>query len=183
MWRNLLRWARITKAGVDGKQFAEQQVSYMGKVADSVMVFPYGMHGNVPVDYLTVMAAMAGNAENRAVLGCLPKTRPELAEGETAFYHPPTNAFIIWRSTGALEIQTGEGGGAPITVVASQVDVTAPVINMTGDVTIDGNLSVTGSGSAATLPAIVTSGGQDISGTHTHGGVQTGGGTTGTPNS
>ena len=165
MFRNLIRWARITKAGTDTDQFAVQQMDYLGKVSDGLIVFPYGIHGNVPADALALMFAVQGNPENRAAIAWTPKDRPTLADGEVAFYHPPTDAYIIWRSTGKLEIVTGTEGTADIEITAANVK-------------INGNLEVTGS---ATLGATVTSNGVNISDTHKHSGVQTGAGNTGNP--
>ena len=176
--RNLLRWARITKAGSDDKQFATQQMEYLGKVADGLIVFPYGLHGNVPPDALALMFAVQGNPDNRAAIAWTPKDRPKLADGEVAFYHPPTDAFIIWRASGDLDIETGNKGGANVNINCKQAKVTAsesmtfdtPEATFKGSVTIDLALTVTGS---TTLSSTVTSGGKDISDTHTHVGSPT----------
>ena len=149
-FRNLIRWARITKAGSDDKQFATQQMEYLGKVADGLIVFPYGLHGNVPPDSLALMFAVQGNPDNRAAIAWAPKDRPKLAEGEVAFYHPPTDAFMIWRANGDLDIETGSKGGANININCKQANITAsesvtfttPLATFTGDVAIDGNLQV-----------------------------------------
>lgn len=144
----LLRWARITKAGSDTEQFATQQMSSMGKVADGLIVFPYGHHGNVPADALALMFAVQGNPDNRAAIAWTPKDRPQLAEGEVAFYHPPTGGLLVWKANGDLEITTS----ADVKVTAANIEatatvaatVTAPTINLTGNVVITGNLAVSG---------------------------------------
>lgn len=78
---------------------------------------------------------------------------------------------------------------------STMADITAPVINLVGEVLIDGNLAVS-SGHTATFNGDVTmesgtldvqsgsvmAGGKDIGSAHTHSGVQTGGGNTGGPN-
>ena len=69
------------------------------------------------------------------------------------------NATITIEANGAISIT----GGAAATV-------NVPTLNITGNVAITGDLSVTGA---------VTNSGTNISRTHTHGGVQTGSGTTG----
>lgn len=191
--KNIVRWARITKAGSDDQQFATQQMEYLGKVADGIIVFPYGIHGNVPPDSLALMFAAQGNPDNRAAIAWTPKDRPKLAEGEVAFYHPPTGAFIIWRASGDLDIETGNKGGANINIKCNQANITAaesvtvdtvdatikasstvtvdsPESTFTGNVTIDMDLDVTG---ATTLSSTVTSTGKDISDTHTHTGSAT----------
>jgi len=58
-FRKLLRWARITKAGSDDKQFATQQLEYMGKVADAATVTPFGYHANATPDFLALMGCQA----------------------------------------------------------------------------------------------------------------------------
>lgn len=187
MLRNLIRWARITKAGTDKEQFATQQMEYLGKVADGLIVFPYGIHGNVPPDALALMLAVQGSADNRAAIAWTPKDRPELKAGEVAFYHPPTDAFIIWKENGDLDIETGNGGTANININCKNVNLTASdnvnieckqtnitasesVTLDTPETTITGNLTVQGNTS---LSATVTSNGKDISDTHTHNGSPT----------
>ena len=89
----LIRWGRIAKAGADDQQFAVQQVEYLGKVADCLIVFPYGIHGNIPADALALMLSVQGNPDNRAAIAWTPKIRPQLADGEVAYYHPPTGTI------------------------------------------------------------------------------------------
>lgn len=178
MLKNLIRWAKITKAGSDDTQFATQQMTYLKKVGDGIMVFPYGTHANVPPGALALMFAVQGNPDNRAAIAWTPKNRPTLAEGEVAFYHPPTKAFIIWRASGDLDIETGDGGTGNVNINCKQANVTAsesvtfdtPEATFTGNVTIDQNLTVTGD---TTLSDTVTSNGKDTSDTHKHVGSAT----------
>lgn len=168
MLNKLLRWARITKAGDDSNQFAVQQMDYNGKVADGLIVFPYGIHGNVPPGALALMFSVGGNPENRAAIAWTPKTRPELAEGEVAFYHPLIPDLIIkLQADGKMLIKSGV-----------EVTIDVPLATFTGDVQIDGDLGVTG---ASALSGDVTSDGVNISDKHKHSGVTTGAGNTGNP--
>lgn len=178
MLRNLLRWARITRAGSDAEQFAVQQTEYLGKVADTLIVFPYGVHGNAPPDALALMMAIQGNPDNRAAIAWTPKIRPKLAEGEVAFYHPPTGGLVVWRASGDLEITTKAdvlidcanltataSAGVTVNAVTATVNaigsvtVTAPVVTINGNVTINGGLSVSGT---------MTNAGKDVGATHGH---------------
>ncbi len=172
MLRRLIRWARITKAGTDTESFAVQQMEYMGKVADGLIVFPYGIHGNVPADSLALMFAIGGNPDDRAAIAWTPNNRPELKDGEVAFYHPPTDATLIWKENGDLDIVTGNEGAANINITCATANVTATAaVNITSPLTtINGDLTVTG---ATALSATVTSNGKDISDTHTHTGSPT----------
>jgi phage baseplate assembly protein gpV len=157
--KNLLRWAKITGPGDTAGQFPVQPVTYLGKDADCLMLFPYGFYAVLTTDALVAMLAMHGQEENRAGLGYTPQTRPSLAEGEVAVYHPTTGTMIKLQADG-------------------DVLVSAPNVRFTGNVDIDGDLNVDG---ATTLSASVTSNGVNISDTHVHSGVQSGGSNTGAP--
>lgn len=161
MLRNLLRWARITKAGTDDQQFATQQMEYLGKVSDGLIVFPYGIHGNVPADALALMFAVQGNADNRAAIAWTPKDRPKLKEGEVAFYHPPTDALIKWDEDGNLIITTGENGAGNVTLNCKDatVNATGSVAITTPTLTLNGNFVVNGT---------MTNNGKDVGATHGH---------------
>lgn len=161
MISKLLRWVRVIKPGEDDPtKFHVQKIEYMGKVSDAFMVEPYGIHANIPENAFGVMFTVQGNQDNRGVIAWVPKGRPKLEGGEVAFYHPPTDAFIIWRASGDLDIETGSSGTGKININATLT-------------TINGDLTVTGD---TTLAAVVTSEGTDISNTHTHDQPDDGGG-------
>lgn len=157
--KNLLRWAKITMTGDDSASFPIQQVTYLGKTADAYVLFPFGLHANLTEDSLVAMFAMHGQEENRVVIGGTPTKRPTLAGGEVALYHPDTLYMIKFDTNGDLLI-------------------TAPNVQFTGNVVIDGNLTVNGD---TALGANVTSNGVNISDTHVHSGVQSGASNTGAP--
>ncbi len=160
MIHNLLRWLRVIRPGADDpNKFHIQQIEYMGKVADALMIFPYGVHANVPEDAFGILFSIQGNPDNRGAIAWVPKGRPQLAGGEVAFYHPPTDAFLIWRSNGDLDIETGNSGTGKINIVASDVTINATLTTINGDLTVTGN---------TVLGDTVTSNGTNISGTHIH---------------
>jgi phage baseplate assembly protein gpV len=174
--KNMLRWARITAPGSDDKQFPTQQMEYLGKVADGAMLFPYGMHGNVPADFLALIGAVQGNPDNRVAIGVLPKDRPTLKDGEVAFYHPPTGALIKWDENGNLLITTGNEGTGNVdvtcknaTVTASEsVNITCADATLTASATVDVNCAdatVTATATATvTAPAIALTGNVTVTG-------------------
>jgi phage gp45-like len=172
-------------------------MEYLGKVADGGMLFPYGMHGNVPADFLALIGAVQGNPDNRVVIGVMPKDRPTLKAGEVAFYHPPTRALIKWDENGNLSITTGNEGTGNVdvtcknaTVTASEsVNVTCADATLTATTTVDvtcADATVTATATATvTAPAIALTGnvtvtgnlavtgtmlnaGVNVGGTHTH---------------
>ncbi len=168
MLRNLIRWITVTKASDDDtSEVPVQQIEYLGKVANTKMIFPYGLYGNVPVGAFGVAWSIQGNPDNRVTMAWTPKNRPKLEAGEVAFYHPPTEAFMIWRVNGDLDIETGNGGGGNVNIMCSEANVMAstsitfdtPAATFTGDLTVDGDTA---------LSSVVTSGGKDISDTHLH---------------
>ena len=157
--RNLVRFVKITGPADNSKQFPVQQVTFKGKVANTMMAFPYGMYANVTTtDGLGLMFSVEGNEENRTCIGMVPQKRPtDLALDEVAVYHPYSDSFIKFRNDGSISLQ------ASILNVEGDLDIS-------GDVEISGNLTV---GGDTTLGVIVTSGGINISGTHTHVGSPT----------
>lgn len=168
MLRNVLRWARVTREVAKGLQFAAQQVNYLNKTADSAMLFPFGVYANLPPDVLTLIASVQGNPDNRVALGCLLKDRPDLESGETAFYHPATGSFIIWRQGGNLEINTDAditANCANATITAeTKVTIDSPTTDVTGLLNVLNSLNVTGT---------VTNNGKNIGDTHSHTGSPT----------
>ena len=94
------------------------------------MVFPYGLHGNVPAGALALMFAVGGNPENRAAIAWTPKGRPELSEGEVAFYHPLIpNLIIKLQSNGEMLIQS-----------EVKINIIAPETEFTGIVKANGKV-------------------------------------------
>lgn len=181
MSRDTVRFARITNFGTDTKQFAVQQMEYLGKVADGLIVFPYGLHGNVPADAMALMFAVGGDAENRAAIAWTPKIRPQLEAGEVAYYHPPTGTIIKLVGNSDIDIVTGNEGGGNVNITCAAATITAsgsvtldtPQTTITGDVQIDGDLTVTGQSTAADHVSDGISGNS-----HVHGGVVPGGANT-----
>lgn len=140
IFKRLIRWAKVTAYGADDNQFPTQQVEYMGKTADCLIVFPYGIHGNVTPEALALMFAVQGDESNRAAIAYTPKNRPQMANGENCIYHPPTGSIIHFRANGDIEVTSG----GTVNVKANFVNVDAPNATFTGNVQIDGNLHVNG---------------------------------------
>jgi phage gp45-like len=172
MLRNILRWARITKAGTDSEQFHVQQISYLGKTANAIIAEPYGHHANCSPDSLGLLFSVQDMPENKATIAWSPKNRPKAAEGEVLLYHPKTNSYIAWREGGNLEIITDAnvtatiGGNIDVTCganltadVAGATTLTCPNTTINGNVAINGNLGVIGT---------MTNNGKNVGDTHEH---------------
>jgi hypothetical protein len=122
--KSLLRLARVAKAGDDTEEFPIQQVAYLGKVGNTVMWFPYGMHANIPADELVLMVAMQGNPEARVSFPGSPQKRVKpLAGTEVTFFHPVTGSKLHFKADGSIEIESKNG--MAITVAGdAAIDVT-----------------------------------------------------------
>lgn len=134
-----------------------------------------------------------------------------LAENEVVLYNTATQDYVYLKANGDIEIDskadvtvnavgdvnvtaggdiTAEAGAALTAKGATTATIEAPTITLTGNVTINGTLSQTGGGLASmsgnlnvtgTIVAPeATIGGIDVD-DHVHGGVTTGGATTGGP--
>ncbi len=157
---SMIKWIRTSNAMNDEIQLPVSQISYHGVGASGVHWFPYGYHANIPAETLAIAFLLEANPESKILLAGSPLSRPPgLLVGEVSLYHPDTGSKVLMKNDGSVE-------------------VTAAKLRVVGD------LEVTG---ATALGAVVTSSGQDISGTHTHAGSPTAPSgpvsTTGTPNS
>lgn len=195
----LIRWASVTRQGKDDKKLPIQQIGYLGKVADCVMVFPYGMHANVDGDALTLMFAVGGDDDNKAGIPTSGTRRQQLAPGEVMVYSPVTGASVVFKAAGSVDVAApgdiNATAGGNMNATATAVNVTAPTVAVTGNVIINGALTVNGvatvgalastggagsssfSGNLAVTTGNITINGKPIDG-HIHGGVTTGGGNT-----
>lgn len=168
MLTNLIRWAKTAVAATNGNSYQTQLLEYMGRKVKSATLFPYGFAANTPPNNLAISFVAQGSSDNRAHIPLDSGVYPELAEGETALYHPESGSLIVWRSGGKLEI-TAAGDidvttSGSLNATAASATVTAPAIALLGAVTITGSLTVAG---ASTLAA-VTSNGVNIGNTHIH---------------
>lgn len=203
MLRNTVRRSLVTLEGNDDKDFPIQQISYLGKAADCEIITPYGVHANLPAneETLVTMWSVSGQEDYRLGMGYTPKLRPKnLPEGEVVFYHPTAKSRIQFKNNGDIEIDaTGDNGSVIVTIkkdlnitvagdatvtiagdasidITGIATVTCPTTNWTGDINLTGSLDITGNldvSGSTTLSSTVTSGGKDISDTHTHVGSPT----------
>lgn len=144
--KNAIRWCKVSRDGDEAAERPVQQVTYMGKVGDALMWFPYGYHANVPAGELALMLGMQGNPEARVALPGSPTDRPtDLLPGEVVLFHPGSGSRVHLKNTGEIEISAQ----SPVDVNATgDVNVTAG-----GDATVTAavDASVTAAGGIAKL--------------------------------
>lgn len=178
---NLIKRAVVTRAGDDSGNLAIQQISYNGTTGDCDIIFPYGMHANLPIDSLITVVSIEANEENRAGIGGLPADRiKNLPEGEVVFFHPGTKSKIHFKNDGNVDVETNgdlninADGDVNVTATgdvnvdaknviveaATNIDFTATTLNI--DVT---NLNITGT---TAFIGSITANGKVIDDTHGH---------------
>lgn len=184
MVKRLLRWVGVIKPGDDTGPRPVQQVFYLGKTADAIMVFPYGMHANVDGEAPGLMIPTDGNLEGRPVLPTSMTRRSVLGSGDVELYSPVSRSRVTIRANGDVEVDAvgnliatvaGDasctvGGNADVTVSGDMsADVTGAITVQSGgntDVTVGGTLVATVTGTATvTAPTITLNGNVVVTGT------------------
>lgn len=159
--------AIVSRGKVVGAQRGQRnllQVQLLsGEAADGVeFVAPYGMSA-LPGQGDAIMLTVGGTRDHKVIIAVDDPARRirDLAPGEFGF--SDGNSSVVFRS-GALEIKTT----LPLTIQADGA------VNLTGSAVNLGLLN-------ATMRKLVDERFVALFNAHTHGGVQTGGGTTGAP--
>jgi phage gp45-like len=135
--KRLIRWCRVTRAtqkvgATETGPFPNQQVSYLGKLTNSVAWYPYGFHAVAPDDALALMLTHAGGNQNH--FPGSPRQRILIEDGEVVVYHPLTGSKVHFKANGDIDV---DAGTANVNVTAAEVNVTT-----TGNttLTVEGNL-------------------------------------------
>lgn len=152
MIRNLIRRVSVSMSLPDTDKYPMTQITYLGKTANMEILFPYGMGAWVPKDAIGLCFNVEGMEENKMGILNVPTLRFKLdAEGETSFGNPLTGSVTYYRANGDIEV-IGKNNQT-ITIdkewnitVGEVASITAPIINLIGDVNITGNLTATGTG-------------------------------------
>lgn len=188
--RNIVKRARLSLVGDDDLPFAQSQAEFSGTTADYQALWPYGIHANAPVDSHLVLFQNEGKADDIFGFATAPALRQKnLRSGEVVIGNFVKGCKLFFNEDGDLivtvpgdhevtvsgNVTINVSGTADITV-DGDVTMTAPNTEINSNVTINGTLDVTGE---ANFTTDIFSNGKNIGDTHTHGGVQTGSGTSG----
>ncbi len=144
----------------DTGDYRRTGISYQGiSNKQAVDLTPYGFFHNTPEGGLALVFAQNGQESNPVVIMDDPKNRfKNTSEGETGLYNQLTEDLIHLRADGSILLKVS--GSTMVFENGTLTVSNANVIVTSGDVIADG-ISLK---------------------THTHGGVQSGGDNTGTPN-
>lgn len=129
---------------------------------------PFGVASRAPDGAITVVIAMGGDEGDMLALppGCPGVRFGALQPGETVLYDADGNRVHL-RAGGVVEVKAA----GKVVVEAPEVEITAPIVRITGDVEVTGKITATGEIQSGSIPLT----------THKHTGVQPGAGTSGTP--
>jgi len=186
----------VVRLVADGKKLQEVQVSVLrGETRENCERFQQYGFTSVPLAGAEAILLFVGGLRDHPLVVAVDDRRHRptgLQPGEVALYTDEGDYILLKRGR-IVEVVAGTALDvtAPEVVVHASTKVTleTPLVKATqdvqvgGNVTIDGNLAVGGTAQiagAATLAGGATIGGIDF-GTHTHGGVQPGSGSTGGP--
>ncbi len=146
-----IKRAIITGSYSDDNSRPVQTIKYFDRETEAEIIFPYGVHANLPEDSLMVVFPICNQDGNLMAIGGLPDKRIQVEQGEVVFFHPITKAKIHFKNDGTIEIDALEKditincNNANITAVGT-LTIDAPNtewtgnINLTGDITQNGNL-------------------------------------------
>lgn len=110
-------WGRITGADKK-KQFPDQQSSFLGRVGDYIIIYPYGLYCDLPDSVM-----LRGVGENAAIPVTV--SRPAASRGEVILFNPVTGAKIVMNNTGG-------------------VDITADTMTLNGNLVVNGTMTNNG---------------------------------------
>jgi len=146
---NLVKLVRFSRKESDDKIYHSQQVEALGKAFDTVTIMPYGLHANVPIDFLGVLLQIGSQEQGRVVLPTANKERIQgLESGELIVFHPQTKSVIHFKNNGDIDITSD-----------NDMSVAAGKIKLDGDVDISGKCTITGD---------LIQGGKNVGSPHKH---------------
>ena len=131
--RSLVKIAMITNPGIDSGKIPVHQLTYMEKIGNSTPWFPFGFNAVPDINSLTLVLTPNGRSEDRVDLPSSPQRRVFVETGEVVVYHPATQSKIHFKADGSISIDS-----------PTQVNVTAPLTQVTGDLDVTGTLGVGG---------------------------------------
>ncbi len=170
--RNLIKRCRVALSYPDVKNFPYVQVEFNGKTIDVEVIMPYGLAARIPVDALGHKILLNADEGDQAAIFNTPTLRfKDLAEGEVALGNPLSGSVVYFRENG--DIQVVGKNNMTMTIDAAMVITAASGLTINADVTINGDVVIP-AGKTLSVDGI------DF-GTHVHGGIEPGAGTSGGP--
>ncbi len=138
MIKNDGAWVKTTNKMDDTNLLPVQQGSAIGNLNNWLLMAPYGMHYNAPIDTL----CMAIDSQKRIAIATSAIDRITVDSGEVIYFHPITKTRIHMKNSGDVTIE--DEAGTKLTLSNGKVTILASEIKLDGDVEITGDLNVSG---------------------------------------
>ena len=102
---NLVKTAEITLPDNDLGNYPTAQVSYYGKIVETQMVYPYGLHANAPANTLLKLTNNMGQEENTYGIPYSTNQRPKgLQVGEVVVGSPQVGNYTKFCVNGDVNV-------------------------------------------------------------------------------
>lgn len=162
---SIIKRGSVSKDTSDGNSRPFQSIQYLGRVQDTEVFFPYGLHGNAPKGAMSILFSLLGQSSNKIAMVSAPTERPKVKTGEVVLFHPITQAKSYFKNDGSIVTNTdaailsllkdgtikAENGSGSITLNPDgTVVIDASLVTMTGNLQVDGNINADGSIDAGT---------------------------------
>ena len=144
---NMIKRATITNVDTSTKMYTLQTKSY-NTVKNATMLMPYGLFCNPIVNSEGLTFSLGGDGSRMYCVPFNPELIPTgLASGDVALFSSKTTTIIL-KKDGNININTTKDVNVNCTNLVANVttkaEVTAPTIDLIGNVNITGNLTVSG---------------------------------------
>lgn len=154
---NLVKRAFITQVVNDSSDYQSTQVSYLGKVSNAQMIYPYGYNAVPPTNTMVLLFNVLGQEENLAGIPYAVSERfKNLKGGEVVLGSPSTGSYIKFKEDGSIEMYAKNG--IKIFTDDGDIDVNAKnnlnMNSLTNDINFN---SAKGIGWTATTDSLMTS--------------------------
>lgn len=179
---SMIKQAVITLVTSDASSYPQGQAKHNGKTTDYTRLSPYGLVSNPPKgSWVLLLSSMAQSAVKFGIASDMLGRIKGLKEGECGLYNTKTTSFALLKENGDIEADAkgdliGSATGSADITAGIEINLTAPTINLNGDVNVSGDLTAVGTVEGSEL----TDGSVPYS-THVHGGVDPGSGSSGGP--
>jgi len=133
--RGLIRQCILSLIDGDGGKYPRAQITYNGATGNAMRFSPFGLYAQPKEGSLGLVLAPHGRIDQAAALFMEVNERfKDLQQGEVLVGNADTKAFIKFKEDGSIEVDTDQ----KVTIRA------ASGVEVTGDLTVAGNVDVTG---------------------------------------
>lgn len=164
--KNFLKKAVITL----NRTLRRGQCNYMATPSDYTAIYPYGMYAKAKSGSMALLMSL--NKDDSHKVGIeydlkkLSAVFDELETGEVVFFHPDASSFLIFKNNGDIKIdcqkdvqidvsndsKINSGNNHEITAV-TKIKLTAPTVEVVGNIAVTGNITATGTIQGGTVQA------------------------------